>query len=125
MVKQKKILLKDMVKTTYNKYGNKKVQYKGIKFDSKKERDYYIILEQYLKLGKIKNLKLQESYELIPTYQINGKTVRKTTYKADFSYITTKDDKLHIVDTKGFRTDVYKLKKKMFEYKYQIEIEEI
>lgn len=108
-----------------NKYYNKKVEYDGIKFDSIKEKDYYIILQASLRCGLIKELKRQVPFELIPTYKMNGKTIRKMQYIADFTYVTTNDNKLHIVDTKGFKTDVYKLKKKLFEYKYNMEIEEI
>ena len=108
-----------------NKYHNKKTEYKGIVFDSKKERDYYMVLEYYQKNGRIKELKRQVGYELIPSFRINGKSVRKTQYIADFTYISTKDDKLHVIDVKGVKTDVYRLKKKLFEYKYGIEIEEI
>lgn len=108
-----------------SKYKNIKCEFRGIKFDSIKERNYYLILLDYQKRGLIKDLKRQVSYELIPTYKINGKTIRKTTYKADFTYISVKDNKLHVIDVKGFRTDVYRLKKKMFEYMYKIEIEEV
>jgi hypothetical protein len=30
-----------------------------------------------------------------------------------------------VIDVKGFRTEIYRLKKKLFEYKYGIEIEEV
>lgn len=106
-----------------NKYYNKKCIYKGITFDSLKERNHYIILEHLEKTGQIKDLKRQVKFELQPKFTINGKTIRSITYIADFTYI--KDDKLVVVDTKGFRTDVYKLKKKMFEYQYNIEIKEV
>lgn len=105
------------------KYKNKKITFKGIKFDSIKERDYYTILKNYENIGRIKDLKLQVPFELIPSYKINNKTIRGIKYIADFTYI--QDNKLHIVDVKGYRTEVYKLKKKLFEYKYKIEIEEI
>lgn len=108
-----------------SKYFSKKVIIDGIKFDSKKEGEYYQKLKTLEKEGKIKNLELQKEYELQPSFKINNKTRRKTTYRADFSYITTEDDKIHVVDVKGFRTEVYRLKKKMFEYKYGIELEEI
>lgn len=107
-----------------NKYYNKKCVYKGIEFDSKKERDHYIILEQLEKTGQIKELKLQVKFELQPKFIINGKVIRPITYIADFTYLD-KDNKLVVVDTKGFRTEVYKLKKKMFEYQYKIEIKEV
>ena len=118
-------LLNNSIDQKKNKYHNTKVEYKGIKFDSIKEMKHYQLLEYLQRIGEIKELKLQVPYELIPKYKINNKTVRKTTYIADFTYITTKDDKLHIVDTKGFKTDVYRLKKKMVEYKYGVEIEEV
>ena len=107
------------------KYHNKKVKYDGYTFDSIKEKNYYIKLKLLEKAGKIKELELQKEFELQPNYKLNNKTSRKITYRADFTYKTTEDDKLHVIDVKGYRTDVYRLKKKLFEYKYQIEIEEI
>ena len=107
------------------KYHNKKVEYDGYTFDSIKEKNYYIKLKLLEKAGKIKELELQKEYELQPSFKLNNKTYRSIKYRADFTYKTTEDDKLHVVDVKGFRTDVYRLKKKIFEYKYRIEIEEI
>ena len=109
----------------YNKYKNKKICIDNHIFDSKKESEEYLRLKVLEKQGLIKDLELQKEYLLQDKFVINGKTRRKITYRADFSYISTEDDKLHVVDVKGFRTDLYKLKKKLFEYKYNIEIEEI
>lgn len=108
-----------------SKYYSKKVIIDGIKFDSKKEGEYYQKLKILEKKGLIKDLELQKEYLLQDKFVINGKTRRKITYRADFSYVSTEDDKLHVVDVKGFRTDLYKLKKKLFEYKYGVEIEEV
>lgn len=107
------------------KYHNKKVKYDGYTFDSIRENNYYIKLKLLEKAGKIKELELQKEFELQPSFKLNNKTSRKITYRADFTYKTTEDDKLHVIDVKGYRTDVYRLKKKLFEYKYRIEIEEI
>ena len=107
------------------KYHNKKVEYDGYTFDSIREKNYYIKLKLLEKAGKIKELELQKEYELQPSFKLNNKTSRQITYRADFTYKTTEDDKLHVIDVKGFRTDVYRLKKKLFEYKYKIELEEI
>lgn len=98
-----------------NKYHNKKCFYKDMAFDSKKERDYYVILEMMLKNNQITDLKTQVKFELQPSFKFNGKTIRSISYIADFTYI--KDGKLIIVDTKGYRTEVYKLKKKMMQFK--------
>ena len=107
------------------KYHNKKVSYDGYTFDSIKEKNYYIKLKLLEKAGKIKELELQKEFELQPSFKLNNKTNRKITYKADFTYKTTEDNKIHVIDVKGFKTDVYRLKKKLFEYRYGIEIEEI
>lgn len=107
-----------------NKYHNKKCEYKGIKFDSIKERNWYINLENMQKLGKISELKRQVEFVLIETFKLEDKTYRKTKYIADFTY-KDKNGKYHVVDTKGFRTPEYKLKKKLMAWKYGIEIEEV
>lgn len=69
--------------------------------------------------GKIKDLELQPTFELIPTFKKDKKTYRKTTYKADFKYYDIEKNKTIVEDTKGFLTDIYKLKKKLFEYTYK------
>lgn len=103
-----------------NKYHNKKCTYKGMTFDSKKERDFYIMFEKMQKNGQISDLKRQVKYELQPGFVFQGRKIRAIYYIADFTYIY--NGKLHIVDTKGIRTDVYNIKKKMMMYKgYEIE----
>lgn len=100
----------------------------GITFDSKKESVEYLKLKELEKKGIIKNLELQKEYVLQDKFKLNNKTKRSITYRADFTYITTKDNKLHVVDVKSPYTakdKVYRIKKKMFEYKYQIELEEV
>ena len=108
-----------------SKYKNEKVECDGYTFDSKKERNYYLKLKTMQDLGLIRDLELQKEYILQDSFKLNGVTRRKIVYKADFSYVSTEDDKLHAVDVKGYRTDTYRLKKKMFEYKYQVELEEV
>lgn len=105
------------------KYHNKKCEYKGLKFDSLKERNHYIVLEHLEKTNQIKDLKRQVKFELQPSFKLNGKTIRAINYIADFTYL--KDGILVVVDTKGFRTKDYLLKKKMFQYKYGMDIVEV
>ena len=110
----------------WSKYKNKKVVVDNILFDSKKEANYYTKLKILKDAGKISGLRLQEKFVLQPSFKLNGKTYRAITYVADFVY---KDDKgMHVVDVKSEATrkdKVYRLKKKMFAYKYHIEIEEV
>ena len=103
------------------KYHNKKTFIDGIKFDSKLEAERYAQLKMMERAGIIRNLELQPEYELIPSFKKDGKTWRKTVYKADFRYILCEDDKTIIEDVKGSTaviTDVFRLKQKLFEYKY-------
>lgn len=109
-----------------SKYGAKKVVIDGIKFDSQKEGNHYLELKLIEKQGLIKDLRMQVRFELQPSYKKNGKTIRAIYYVADFTYIDKKTNKMIVEDTKGFRTEVYKLKKKILEYKFpEMEIKEV
>lgn len=102
-----------------NKYHNNKIYVDSIKFDSKKEAVRYQQLKLLEKANVIKELELQKVFELRPKYKnANGKTIRAITYIADFYYYDNLKQKYIVEDTKGFRTEVYKIKKKLFEYKY-------
>ena len=105
----------------YRKYHNTKTVLDGIKFDSKLEAKRYGQLKILERAGVIRDLELQPSFELIPSFRKNGKTWRRTLYKADFRYILAEDDSYIIEDVKGSTsviTDVFRLKQKLFEYKY-------
>lgn len=99
------------------KYHNKKATADGITFDSKKERDYYCELKMLKMAGKIKDFDLQVPFELQPSFKYKGKTIRAIKYIADF-VITYPDGKIEVVDTKGYRTKDYLLKRKMLLHKY-------
>lgn len=105
----------------YRKYHNAKTVADGIKFDSKLEAERYAQLKMMERAGVIRGLELQPSFELIPSFRKNNKTWRRTVYKADFRYILAENDKTIIEDVKGSTaviTDVFRLKQKLFEYKY-------
>lgn len=106
-----------------NKYHNKKVIIDGLKFDSIKESKYYLYFKNQEKKGNISHLKTQVKFELQPAFKIENKKIRPIYYIADFTYIENGIKK--VIDVKGVRTEVYKIKKKLFEYKYQMEIKEL
>lgn len=112
-----------------NKYKNKKVTVDGIDFDSIKESVRYKQLKMFERSGLIKDLKLQVSYTLQPSFKSNGQTIRSIKYIVDFDYFTTKDNRHILEDVKSPATakdKTYILKKKMLLYKYQdIEFKEI
>lgn len=99
-----------------NKYNAKKTMVNGIKFDSKAEAARYKILKKREATGEISELTLQPRFTLQEKFKHGGKTIRKIEYIADFEY--SKNGKQVVEDVKGVKTDVYKLKKKMFLLKY-------
>ena len=115
---------RNLGKSTMSKYKNKKVVVDNILFDSKKEANYYTKLKILKDAGKILDLELQKKFVLQPTFKLNGKTYRAITYIADFVY-KDQEGQTHVVDTKGYRTQVYKIKRKLFMKKFGIEIEEV
>lgn len=98
-----------------SKFGNVKTN----GYDSKKESERATHLKWMERCGQIHDLKEQVEFVLIPK---QGK-VRAVKYIADFVY-TYSNGKQIVEDTKGMRTEVYKLKKKMMLYFYGIEIHE-
>lgn len=110
--------------TDNSKYRNRKCEADGYKFDSIFERDVYYGLKLRLSCGDITDLRLQVPYELQEKYVFKGKTVRAIKYVADFVFVNNKGE-TEVWDAKGVKTKEYRLKKKMFEFKYGIEIKEV
>lgn len=102
-----------------SKYGAKRVEINGVKFASKREGKRYKELIYLQALGEIAELELQPRFPIF----INSKLV--FTYVADFRYFDKVTKTTVIEDAKGFKTDVYKLKKKAVEAAYVITINEI
>lgn len=108
----------------YRKYNAKKTVVDGIKFDSKKESVRYLELKQLERAGEISGLQRQVRYELIPSqHDENGKVIERACYYvADFVY--RESGKTVVEDCKGYRTDVYIIKRKLMLYRYGIKIRE-
>ena len=101
-----------------NKYNAKRTEINGIWFDSKRESERYLELMALHQSGEITLLETHPIFELQPPFKDRtGKAQRSITYEADFEYMDNNYN--HIVeDVKGFETDVFKIKKKMFLYQY-------
>ena len=112
-----------------SKYGSRKTYLDGIIFDSKHEAQRYAELKLMEKAGQIRNLERQRKFELIPAIKgpRGGLLQRSISYVADFEYFEKKgNDWVRVIeDAKGFRTDVYKLKKKILRWRYGIDIREV
>jgi hypothetical protein len=112
-----------------NRYGAKKVELDGYKFDSIAESRYYGNLKLLKAAKKIADFTVHPKYVLLSPYKhhITGVTVKGVTYTADF-LVTNLDGSQEVVDVKSEATrkkDAYILKKKMFETKYGIAIKEV
>lgn len=105
-----------------SKYHAKKATVDGITFDSRKEAGRYLTLKAMEEDGLIGNLRRQVRYELIPAFDVDGKHYRPVFYVADFVY--TADGKEVVEDVKGMKTDVYRLKSKLFARRYGTSIKE-
>lgn len=105
------------------KYRNQKIVVDNITFDSKKEAKRYQELILMQKAGLITDLKRQVPFTLVPAFNLNKKRYRNMSYIADFTY--KQNGKEIVEDTKGYRTEVYRIKKKLMAYIYKIEIKEV
>lgn len=109
--------------TRKGKYNAAGERIDGIFFHSKSEG------QRYLQLKKLESEGLIEQLELQPAFPCTVANKKITTYCADFRYRVVDDrgytTKIVIEDVKGMMTDIYKLKKKLVEACYKIEIVEI
>jgi hypothetical protein len=100
------------------KYNANKVKLDGIKFDSQMESLYYKHLKILEKANIISFFVCHPQYILQDSYRNDeGVKIRAIKYIADFE-VTYPDGRVEIVDIKGKETEVFKIKKKLFEYRY-------
>ena len=97
----------------------------NIRFHSRGEARRYCDLKLLQRAGEITNLKWQVKFPLY-AFRLGRKTKRKVCdWIADFTYLEGPGDGVLIVeDFKGYRTQTYKLKKRLFEEQYGIQIRE-
>ena len=100
-----------------SKYNNKKTVIDGITFDSRDESLYYEALKDMKAKGLIKDFELQPEFILQEGFEKDEKKYRAIKYTADFRVLTNNDSS-YIVDVKGMLTTEFKIKMKLFNYKY-------
>lgn len=103
------------------KYHAIKTEYKGVVYDSKWEAQKAYELDMLQRAGKIKDLQRQVRFILQDGYVNNkGEKIRPISYIADFTYYDIKQNKMIVMDTKSpaTRTAEYRIKKKLFEFRY-------
>jgi protein associated with RNAse G/E len=92
-----------------SKYGNKKIELDGVKFDSKLELFCY---QQLKSLGI--EFEFQRGILLQEGFRFRGKAIRPITMIVDF--VIHHDGQKIYIDTKGFATETSKLKYKMLKF---------
>lgn len=102
-----------------NKYGARRTVVDGHLFDSIAEARRYSELRMTELAGGLRDLELQPSFELL----VNG--IKVGVYRADFRYMSPDSGAVVVEDVKGFRTPTYRLKRKLVEAIYGIEIVEV
>lgn len=118
------------------RYNHTKVEADGLKFDSKKEYERYLVLKKEVEDGNISNLRTQVTYELIPAVteeyvehlktkdKIKTRTLqRPITWTADFVY--NKGDEEIVEDVKPSKfllSDRFVIKEKLFFWRYRKKI---
>ena len=66
--------------------------------------------------GRITGLKQHPRLELKPAFTFQGEKIRKIEYVADFGYFDKDTEMWCVEDTKGYKTEVYKLKIKLLKF---------
>lgn len=102
------------------KYNNTKIRVDGRLFDSKAEAARWQELQLLERAGEITELERQVEYELIP----KQKGERAVKYISDFRYIDH-EGKTVVEDTKGVKTPVYILKRKLLLWVHGIRVREV
>ena len=104
------------------KYNAKKTVLDGITFASRKESKRYQELKLLERAGEIAELRLQVPFTLLPKQ--HGEQAVK--YIADFTYLDKRLNWEQVVeDTKGIKTPLYVIKRKLMLFIHGIKIREV
>jgi hypothetical protein len=118
------------------RYNHTKVEANGLKFDSKKEYQRYLVLKEAEDRGAISDLRTQVKFELIPAVveeyiehlktkdKIKTRTLQLAiTWTADFVYQKDGEEVVEDVKpSKALLSDRFVIKEKLFFWKYRKKI---
>lgn len=96
-----------------NKFGAKKTEFNGYRYDSKFEASVAQELELRKAAGEIKDYERQYKVEMW-AYDQNGKPAMKVSHKVDFR-VHLNDDSFELLEAKGVETSDYKMRRKWLE----------
>jgi hypothetical protein len=96
-----------------NKYGARKTEFNGRKYDSKFEAGVAQELQLRLKAGEITEIEPQYKIE-VWCYREDGTAAFKVSHKIDFR-VKNKDGSYTLIEAKGLETEDYKWRRKFLE----------
>lgn len=99
-----------------SKYHSKKFMFDGYTFDSIRESETYLVRKMQNRAGDITNLVVHPTFVVLDGFIYNGRQERQVKYEADFGY--DQDGFAVVEDVKGFKTEVYRIKRKLFLSRY-------
>lgn len=106
-----------------HKYNARRTFQDGQWFDSAREANRWNELHLMQRAELIVDLNRPGDYEVFPAYtRSDGKRIRSIKYRPDFEYLDTETGQRVVEDVKGIETQVFKLKRKLFEHRYGIVI---
>jgi hypothetical protein len=114
-----------------HKYGAKPTTVDGIRFASMKEAARYRELRLLERAGEVRQIALQPGFDLAvhgAEFVKTGLPTKIGSYRGDFWYEQRRGDGswVRVVeDVKGFKTPLYRWKKKHVEAQYGIQIREV
>lgn len=105
-----------------SKYRNVKKEVDGIVFDSALEARAWRILKLWEHAGAISCLRRQVRFRLQSWFRDpkTGKLHRAVYYVPDFMFYDYREQLDRIIDVKGYQTEVFRLKAKLFAARYPL-----
>ncbi len=88
----------------------------GREFRSTLEADAYQLLKVWQRAGHISDLELQPRFLLQPKFERDKVFIGAMHYTADFRFV--RDGRTIILECKGYRTEAFNLRRKLFLRKY-------
>lgn len=109
------------IESMLSKYSSRQVFHDGHMFDSLAEMRRYQDLRLMEASGAISDLEVHPRFEVLPAFQRGKLKVRAIVYEADFAYMEA--GRRVVEDVKGFETREFRLKRKLWLYRYGDEYE--
>lgn len=113
---------------TRAKYGNRKVEIDGLRFDSGAEARRYRELVLLQDAGQIACLEQHPRFDLAPSVVLDGRKHPPLRYTADFRYIDLgrfSQDVVEDVKSAASRTTAYKMRRHLMKAVHGIEVREV